>query len=215
MIKFLNLFDRIKYIHILNIILIISLHFYVSLEAKNHDGLHISDITADKLVVNGESYEKILFNNNLITEIMIPYNAETQVNIKNNNIEIYLIKSLAFMGHPPYPMTIKCVKDYMGIAYKIIKNKSIFATYGEWRSTEGGATIKILFIVPKKVKIIKNKNLSGKNSLAYYDEKNSLIDTIERDQRYLKCYWYGHIGPIKNWKMLKTQVDVDLNKYRK
>ena len=111
-------------------------------------------------------------------------------------------KSL-FAGHPPEPMSIHGARKNMGCAIRAEGDDLVVATYGEWDSQiEGGASIKLVAVVPDGVKVEKRKGLSGPDSAG--QKRNSRNPTEAPGG-----YWYGPASPGEGWTAVPATPDLE------
>lgn len=143
-------------------------------------------------------------NSGRFNKIVLPNNEKYTIHFTDGKeIQIRVNKVLNFRGHPPKPVTAESLKTYMGVVYKEKFRTLTIATYGEWRSKEGGASVSLELYLPKGLEIERNKGLHGDKSQASlqqtFDEMREMWE--KRDN-----YWYNSAAPAKGWTHLK---DID------
>ncbi|MBN1897356.1 MAG: hypothetical protein JW827_01145 [Spirochaetes bacterium] len=163
------------------------------------------DCEISEMVKGGKAYEKAQVPVKDYRHLVVPDKVRIEQKAKNGVVEIYLEKVLSFMGHPPSPMNIKDAVKNFGIATRLEEDTLSIATYGEWWSKEGGVEIHLVIRTPRNLKIRKEKNLSGRQSLAH--EKGS----YPGEKQLKKCYWYGPDTPGEGWTGIQTVPDDDQN----
>jgi hypothetical protein len=90
----------------------------------------------------------------------------------------------------------------MGCALQIEKDAVVVATFGEWHTIEGGADMKLLFVVPKGIEIEQRTKLSGVNSIGH-DWGKYLTKPVE----VREGYWYGPATPGEGWEAIAAVPD--------
>ncbi len=136
--------------------------------------------SANPLVENGISYEKVIVSvPQKIRTVVVPSSSRVIVSGSVNAIEIYLRKTLHWMGHPSEHTSIVTEGAEMGVAGKIQGPRLYLATFGDWVSFEGGSDISAVVVVPEHLKTIERR------SLHYGDE-----ESFERMQAFKKERWF-------------------------
>jgi hypothetical protein len=158
-------------------------------------------------VENGSAYDKAAIELGDFTRVILPDDAAVRHEGEAKKLQIYMKKTLGFVGHPPEAMSIRQARNYMGCAVQVEKTALVIATFGEWDShIEGGARIKVLFVVPKGVEIEKRSKLSGENSVCSRAwEGGYLTKPVEVKEGY----WYGPASPAEGWKAVKAVPDLE------
>ena len=160
---------------------------------KNDSSLVISPKSVDFNITNGRAYDKAFMKASKYESIIVPKNTKVLTNKKVNDIEIYIEKTLYFVGHPGKPIRIGEVRKYMGVAYKTDGEILTIAAYGEWNSRiEGGAFINLLIVVPKRIRITKKSDLRVEKSVQYFINPKLKLD--------------------KKWKKVSTEPDYDFSR---
>ena len=81
------------------------------------------------------------------------------------------------------------------------------ATYGEWDShIEGGASIRLLFVVPRSIEIQTDESLSGEDSKGRAWDGAYLTKPRDVDNGY----WYGPASPATGWTAIPDVPDTEL-----
>lgn len=172
-------------------------------------GLIISYNIDNPKIVNGWAYEKGLLDTLDYESVTVPNSAIVRRGKNEGSITIFLEKEFGFVGHPPYQMHIRDARNYMGCAYKAEGKSVKIATYGEWENIEGAASIRMLFVIPKKLTLKKEEGLSGWNSIGHTDDSEWFMSMIDINE-FQKCYWYGPISPAEGWTRIDTVPDAEL-----
>jgi hypothetical protein len=144
-------------------------------------------------VTNGRVYEKTSWKEQGIRTLTVPKGTRVE---HGKTIEIFTEKSLHFLGHPPLPMHISKAKEYMGVAGRSEASSLTLATFGEWDSKEGGASLRMVVRAPEGVRVKFDSNLSGPRSQAQGKaaEKKGF-------------YWYGPTSPADGWELISFVSD--------
>lgn len=151
----------------------------------------------DKNVTNGSAFDCYGFSFGGVTTIVIPDGVELSEKASAGTMIIKTNKKLAFNGHPPKPMSPETARNNMGLAYKLDGDKLTLATYGEFSTKEGGASMKLVIWVPPNTKVERQKDLHGPNSIAGTKD----YPASERD------YWYTGNKAAPGWLALKAVPD--------
>jgi hypothetical protein len=179
------------------------------LPAKNTQETPDSVVLSRKFenVENGSAYDKAAVELGDFAKVILPDDATVRQEGEGKKLQIYMKKTLGFAGHPPEPMSIKHARNHMGCAVQLEKTALVIATFGEWDShIEGGARMKVLFVVPKGVEIEKRSKLSGENSICSRAwEGGYLTKPVEVKEGY----WYGPASPAEGWKAVKAVPDLE------
>jgi hypothetical protein len=156
-----------------------------------------SDSSEDKNVTNGSAFDCYGFSFGGVSTLIIPEGVELTESAGADTIIVKANKTLAFSGHPPKPMSPETARNNMGLAYKLEGDILTLATYGEFATKEGGASIKLVVLVPPKREIERRKDLNGPNSLA----ATTTYPANEKD------YWYTGNKPAAGWIAFKAVPD--------
>jgi hypothetical protein len=132
------------------------------------------------------------------TALRVPVTALVSEGARDGTIEVYVSKSLGFMGHPPEPMRGTSVRRNQGVATRDDGGTLVLATYGEFGTIEGGASMDVLVRVPKGFPVHARHGLAGDGSVAGQwpnDEAGYRASQVGRIG-----YWYAAVNPVKGWK---------------
>jgi hypothetical protein len=158
-------------------------------------------------VENGSAYDKAAVELGDFATVILPDNATVRQEGEGKKLQIYMKKTLGFAGHPPEPMSIKHARNHMGCAVQVEKAALVIATFGEWDShIEGGARMKVLFVVPKGVEIQERPKLSGEDSICSPAWKGGYLT---KPVEVKEGYWYGPASPAEGWKAVKAVPDLE------
>ena len=90
-------------------------------------------------VENGSAFDKTTLDLGKYKKVVLPDKATVLQEGDGAKLQIFMKKTLHFLGHPPEAMSIRQARKYMGCAVKAEKDAQIIATFGEWDShIEGG-----------------------------------------------------------------------------
>jgi hypothetical protein len=159
----------------------------------------------EEQVENGSAYDKATVDLGTLKRLAIPEGVEIVRGDEGAEVQVFMKKTLDFKGHPPEPMSIRTGRKKMGCTTKPEGKVLVLATFGEWRSKEGGARIKLLLIVPKGVEVEMRKGLAGPESAAHPTSVVSLPGPKEAKDGY----WYGPTMPSDGWKAARAVPDVE------
>lgn len=151
----------------------------------------------DPKVTNGSAFDCYGFSFGGIDSVMIPASVEVNNDVADNTMIVKTNKRLGFKGHPPAPMSPETARKNMGIAYKIKGNTLHIATYGEFSTEEGGASMKLVISLPAGLKIARTTGYTGEDSEAA---------THDMDMN-AKEYWYTGTKAAAGWIALKAVPD--------
>lgn len=153
-------------------------------------------------VQNGIVYDKATIAIADISKLIVPENAQIVLDETAKEITIAMEKTLGFAGHPPKPITLEHVRQYMGCATKTVDKTQHIVTFGEWDTRkEGSATMRLLIIVPKAMEIETKKEYAGPDSIA------NTVDATTQNNKIPEGYWYAVIAPHKDWTPVKQIPD--------
>lgn len=158
---------------------------------------------SDPQVANGTLHETATIDVGEYTTLIVPEMVVVQEAHHARVVEIHLEKELAFHGHPPHPIRIEEARDYFGIARKEEDEAIVLATYGEWSSKEGGASIRIRVSTPPGMAVVKRPRLSGPDSQAKPSSDSAWTDLLDSAQ-FRRCYWYTATSAAPDWTCLQT-----------
>jgi hypothetical protein len=153
---------------------------------------------------NGSAFDKAAIDVGDCRKITIPDNAEVRHQGENNKLQLYMEKSLDFLGHPPEPMSIQTARKNMGTAVKRDGDALVVATFGEWDShIEGGAAMRLVIVVPNGMKVEQKPGLSGPDSAG--QEWHGKYLTKPKEVK--EGYWYGPASPANGWTAIPDVPD--------
>jgi hypothetical protein len=116
----------------------------------------------DPLVENGDAYEKSSFVlPTYVHKISVPPRTVVIHSPQEaGRMEILLVKSMGFAGHPGMFVSIRSERKRMGAAVKIEGRDLVFALFGGFDSCiEGGTSIDAVIIVPQNLRVTKKRRL--------------------------------------------------------
>jgi hypothetical protein len=137
--------------------------------------------------------------------VVVPETAVVEKGKESQCLEIRLKKELGFGGYPPYPIHVRKVRDYFGVARKKEGDALVLATYGEWSSIEGGAFIQIVIAVPETITVVKRAGLSGYKSAANQPHEPGWADFLGCAV-FGRCWWYTATAPATGRTRVKTKL---------
>jgi hypothetical protein len=147
-------------------------------------------VSGDPAVVNGTVTDTAQLPGGAGFMLRIPRTATVEA-AADGPIIITMDKTLAFHGDPPHAMSIDAGRHLMGVATQSGSLLVTLATYGEWTTKDGGASIALRLQVPPGVTVEPADQLSGPNSLAQGDPADGTTAP--------GTYWYGPIRPAGGW----------------
>ncbi len=133
-------------------------------------------------VQNGSAYDVGTLDMGKLTTLYVPQGAEVISEGEGTKVQVYVKKTQGFFGRPPEPMDIAKTRKHFGVA-TLTEEKSItLATFGEFSTKEGGASIKLVIVAPKALTIETKEGLHGDSSAARpsKDEKLKRVRDPER-----------------------------------
>jgi hypothetical protein len=136
--------------------------------------------------------------------LIVPANADVQVDQFGKSIKVYLEKRLDFHGYPPLKMTIRSARENMGCATRIEGEVATLGTFGEWDTIEGGSRIRLLIVVPSDIKVQYLPILSGPESIVQRWHDKYLSKPTKR----VKDHWYGPASPSLEWTVIRCAPDI-------
>jgi hypothetical protein len=154
-------------------------------------------------VENGSAFDKAVVEIGPHKKIILPDTATVQQDGAGGKLQVFMKKTLSFHGHPPESMSIRQARRNMGCALQIEKDAVVVATFGEWHTIEGGADMKLLFVVPKGIEIEQRTKLSGVNSIGHDWKGKYLTKPVEVKEGY----WYGPATPGEGWEAIAAVPD--------
>lgn len=151
-------------------------------------------------VENGSAYERAEFALGAARRLAVPLDAEVVEQGTGAMIQVLLNKTLGFAGHPPEKMSIRTGRNNLGLASRREGDVLVVGTFGEFSTKEGGANMKLRFVVPKGTPLDRRAELSGGSSSVHKGQ-----DREPRDPKF--GYWYGPTTPAKGWTKIETKPD--------
>lgn len=153
-------------------------------------------------VENGSAYERAEFSLGTAKRLAVPVDAEVVEQGTGPAIQLFLRKTLSFAGHPPEKMSIRTGRNNFGCASRLDGDALVVGNYGEFSTKEGGAQIKLRFVVPQGTKVERRAGLTGEASLVHKGP-----DREPRDPKF--GYWYGYTAPAPGWTKIATKPDAE------
>jgi len=155
-------------------------------------------------VENGTAHDRSVVDLWSANKVVLPDTATIRRAGEAGKVELFMAKSLSFCGHPPEPMSIHGARKNMGCAVRSEGDALVVATFGEWDSRiEGGASMKLVAVVPHQVKVERRRGLSGPDSAGH--ERGGQNPTKPKNAP--DGYWYGPASPAEGWTMVPTVPD--------
>jgi len=155
----------------------------------------------DENVENGIAYDRAMVEIGNSKRIVLPDDTMIRRVGDPGKIQLYMAKTLGFVGHPPAKMNMHSARRYMGCAIRREDDNLYIATFGEWDSKkEGGARLKLVAIVPKDAQIEVRKKLSGPESIAQEH-------TVPKLAALTNGWWYGPVSPVQGWTAIVAIPD--------
>lgn len=107
-----------------------------------------------------------------VKRVVAPADAEVRPDAQGDTFVVYMQKTLDYSGEVAGPMSIRTLRQRMGVAARMENDALLLATYGEWNGTpgSGGASIRLVILVPPGVQVDRRAELSGKGSPANGEE---------------------------------------------
>lgn len=116
-------------------------------------------------------------------------------------VVVHLIKDLKYYGHPSKGISPATARRKMGCAWRKRGGVVELATYGEWTSIEGGASLSILACVPRNILVRFGDDLSGMKSKAAGER------SFAAEWRGDSEYWGTAGTPQPGWTIVATEPD--------
>jgi hypothetical protein len=155
-------------------------------------------------VENGTAYDRAAVDLGQYKKVVLPHDAAVWSDQPGPRLGIYMQKNLSFHGHPPEPMSIAQGRKNMGCAVKAEGDALVVATDGEWDShIEGGASMRLVILVPKGIAANGREKLSGEQSAA----RDWRLPYITKPKEVKEGYWYGPASPRNDWLALPANPD--------
>jgi hypothetical protein len=146
-------------------------------------------------VVNGTVARGAHLDLQGLNAVTVPSNAIIEREETGGALKFVIAKNLDFFGFPPEPIDIESAQANLGIAYRLDNRSLMIATFGEWSSVEGGASITLTITAPAAVEITKATGLSGQESAAL-KRRNFDIDPDPSTAGF----WYVAGEPADGWE---------------
>ena len=125
----------------------------VSAGAERASIVH-SSFSVSRLVTNGSGYEFVSIRiPSSVTTVVVPEGSVVLQETERELADIYLKKTLSYVGHPARRMSMETERGKMGIVVKVYRNTLMLSTYGGWGSIEGGQNVKLAIVVPAEVRV--------------------------------------------------------------
>lgn len=159
----------------------------------------------DPNVNNGIAFDRGTLNPAGTKKIVLPENAIVRRSGQTTEVEVFLAKHLAFVGHPGKRLSVRDARREMGCAMKFEDGALTIATFGEWDShVEGGASMKLVFVVPEAVVVETRAGLSGERSAAMQPHRGIVLtESTTAPGRS----WYGPTSREGSWAAIPTVPD--------
>jgi len=156
-------------------------------------------------VENGTAYDRAAVEPGAAKKLVLPDTATVRRTTEGSSVRLFLAKHLGFGGHPPEPMSIRDARKNMGCAVKAEGDALVVATFGEFHTIEGGASMKLVAVVPEGLAVEQRPGLSGHASAGR--EWHGTYLTKPADAK--GGYWYGPASPADGWKGVPDEPDPD------
>ena len=156
-------------------------------------------------VFGGQIYQRGKVAVGTHTALRIPITALVAEGAKDGTIEVFVSKALHFKGHPPEAMRAAGVRRNLGVATSSDGTTLVIATFGEFGTIEGGASMQLFVRVPKGLPVHARHRLSGEASEPVQwpnDEAG-----YKASQAGRLGYWYAAVNPVKGWKSVPLVDD--------
>lgn len=156
-------------------------------------------------VENGSVFDKAAIDLGEAEKVILPDNAKVRCMSERGRIYVFMEKRQGYCGHPPARMTLLGVRKNMGCVAKMEEDSLVVATFGEWDSHfEGGATTRIVVMIPERVEVERRNGLSGEKSAGH--KHQSLVGLKEEDFYVDDRPW---IFPADGWTAIPDVPDPD------
>lgn len=124
------------------------------------------------------------------TRLALPASAVVTRDGPAGVMRIEMTKRLRFHGHPPRSMSIAAGCRLMGVATRRSGDVLELATFGDFATKEGGASIELAVRVPPGVDVDKERELEGDTSPARGSSSG---------REHPDTYWYASPEPAAGW----------------
>ena len=163
------------------------------------DGSEASE--SGKPVFSGSLFQHGSVARGAHTKLIVPDDA-VLVQGAGKGIDVFVQKALGFRGHPPEPMPLAGLRQNFGVASRS-ENKTLeLATFGEFATKEGGASLRLVIQVPTGLAVVRHAEYSGVNSAATDWKGDKRSPTAGR-----VGYWYATPNPGSGWQRLALKDD--------
>jgi hypothetical protein len=105
-------------------------------------------------------------------------------------MRVEMKKRLGFHGHPPRTMSIEAGRRLMGVASRRVGDILTVATFGDFSTKEGSATIQLSVRLPATVEVEQRPDLEGDASPARGTDSG---------REHPDTYWYASPQPAAGW----------------
>lgn len=92
--------------------------------------------------------------------------------------------------------------DRMGCAKRLNDAQCMIATFGEWRSIDSGASVRLVLVIPSTVQIVRDERLGGWKSMAVWkpgDPEEERLPGSETDP--------NRTGIRRGWEVIRDHPD--------
>ena len=159
-------------------------------------------------IENGSLYDKAEIALTGYSKLIVPETARVRFDEADQRLQIYLKKSLLFVGQIDEPMTVRNTRKYMGLATRKEGEGLVLATFGEWDShIEGGTWMEIQLIVPKKTTVEIRPDQCGVRSIAHQPIGNWIVKSPDAKDGF----WFGRSSPASGWSVVPSVPDPERN----
>lgn len=163
------------------------------------NGIVYSD-AANPNVTNGTAYDRAVLELGDHHGIVAPARARVLPTGDAGRITIRMAKTLGFMGHPPSRVTVADCRKSMGCAWRSEAGKLRLATFGEWRTMEGGASLALEILVPEGVRVERDSS---------YEMDRDQVTSISQleAQGTANDRWYSLENSSERWLPVPDEPD--------
>src|SRR5262245_46415560 len=114
-------------------------------------------------VENGTAYDRAAVDAGVAKKVVLPDTVVVRRTAEAGPVRLFMAKRLGFGGHPPERTSIREARKHMGCAVRTEGDALVISTFGEWDSgIEGGASMKIVAVVPEGLAVEQRPGLAGK-----------------------------------------------------
>jgi hypothetical protein len=155
-------------------------------------------------VENGSAYDQAAVDLGTAKKVVLPHDAVVRRTGEAGKVQLFMRKTLGFVGHPPESMSIRDARRNMGCVVQIEGDALVIATFGEWDSRiEGGAELQLVAVIPEGVELEQRKGLSGPDSAGR--EWHGQYLTKPTDAKAGYCF--GPASPTDEWTAVPDVPD--------